>query len=140
MLSDLLDFTDGNENWYGTLIAAFLTVAAGAALAQANTGARHGLSRPQAFLLTVLIWVVGPAFGALPFVFGAPGAGFTDAFFEAMSGLTTTGASVFTNLEEAPRGMLLWRAMMQWYGGLGIVIVAMVFLPAMKIGGMQIFQ
>jgi trk system potassium uptake protein len=140
LLPALLDYSDGHENWYGTLIAAFLTVAAGAALAQANTGARHGLSRQQAFLLTVLIWVVGPTFGALPFVFAAPGASFTDAFFEAISGLTTTGASVFTDLEEAPRGMLLWRAMMQWYGGLGIVIVAMVFLPAMKIGGMQFFQ
>ena len=140
LLPALIDFSDGHENWYGTLIAAILTVAAGAALAQANTGARHGLSRQQAFLLTVLIWVVGPAFGALPFIFGAPAATFTDAFFEAMSGLTTTGSTVFTGLDEAPRGMLLWRAMMQWYGGLGIVIVAMVFLPAMKIGGMQFFQ
>lgn len=140
LLPALLDFADGNDNWYGTLIAAFLTVAAGAALAQANTGARRGLSRQQAFLLTVLIWVVGPAFGTLPFIFGASTASFTDAFFEAMSGLTTTGATVFTGLDEAPRGMLLWRAMMQWYGGLGIVIVAMVFLPAMKIGGMQFFQ
>jgi trk system potassium uptake protein TrkH len=115
-------------------------VAAGPALAPAHVGARRGLSRQQAFLLTVLIWVVGPLFGALPFVFGAPSASYTDAFFEAMSGLTTTGASVFTGLDEMPRGMLLWRAMMQWYGGLGIVIVAMVFLPAMKIGGMQFFQ
>ena len=140
LLPALVDYMDGNENWYGTLIAAFLTAAAGAALAQANVGARRGLSRQQAFLLTVLIWVVGPTFGALPFVFGAPAASFTDGFFEAMSGLTTTGASVFTGLDEMPRGILLWRAMMQWYGGLGIVIVAMVFLPAMKIGGMQFFQ
>ncbi len=136
----LLDLADGHRNWHGLVIAALLTVAAGAALAIANVGARQGLSRQQAFLLTVLIWVVGPLFGALPFVFGAPFAGYTDAFFEAMSGVTTTGATVFTELEQKPRGMLLWRAMMQWYGGLGIVIVAMVFLPAMKIGGMQFFQ
>ncbi len=140
LLPALIDFVDGNPNWNGLVIAAFLTMAAGAALAQANVGARHGLSRQQAFLLTVLIWVVGPLFGAFPFVFGAPNASYTDAFFEAMSGVTTTGATVFTELEQQPRGMLLWRAMMQWYGGLGIVIVAMVFLPAMKIGGMQFFQ
>src|SRR5690606_3917556 len=98
-------------------------------------------TRPQAFLLTVLIWVVLPLFGALPFYFGEPlEAGLTDAFFEAMSGMTTTGATVFTDLDEAPRGMLLWRSMLQWYGGLGIVIVAIVFLPVMRIGGMQFFQ
>lgn len=142
LLPAALDYLDGSANWYGMLIAAFLTVAAGAALAQANVGARqgHGLSRQQAFMLTTLIWAVGPLFGALPFVLGAPSASYTDAFFEAMSALTTTGASVFLDLEDQPRGMLLWRAMMQWYGGLGIVIVAMVFLPAMKIGGMQFFQ
>jgi trk system potassium uptake protein TrkH len=98
------------------------------------------LTRQQAFLLTVLLWVILPLFGALPFVFGAPGADFTDAYFEAMSGLTTTGATVFTGLDDAPRGMLLWRALLQWYGGLGIVIVAIVFLPAMRIGGMQFFR
>ena len=141
LLPAALDYADGNPNWYGMVIAAFLTVAAGAALAQATAGERGpGLTRHQAFLLTVLIWVIGPIFAALPFVFGAPFASFTDAFFEAMSGLTTTGATVFTGLEEAPRGMLLWRAMMQWYGGVGIVIVAMVFLPVLKVGGMQFFQ
>jgi len=137
----LLDLADGSENWRGMALAAFLTTSAGAA--GAILGQRRldgGLGRQQAFLLTVLIWWVLPLFGALPFVFGAPGASYTDAFFEAMSGLTTTGATVFTGLDEAPRGMLLWRALLQWYGGLGIVVVAMVFLPALKIGGMQFFR
>ena len=74
-----------------------------------------------------------PVFGALPFVFAAPHAGYTDAFFEAMSGLTTTGATVFEDLDTAPRGMLLWRAMLQWFGGVGIVVVAMVFLQAIAV-------
>ena len=137
----LLDWLDGSPNWQGMLIAGFLTAAGGGALAQVTAGqGGAGLTRHQAFLLTVLIWVVLPLFGALPFVFGAPLASFTDAFFEAMSGLTTTGATVFTELDAAPRGMLLWRAMLQWYGGVGIVIVAIVFLPVLRVGGMQFFQ
>jgi trk system potassium uptake protein len=137
----LLDAADGDPNWLGMTIAGLLTISGGAALAllTASQGG-GGLTRHQAFLLTVLIWVVLPLFGTLPFVFGAPLASFTDAFFESMSGFTTTGSTVFTGLDNAPRGMLLWRSVLQWYGGLGIVIVAMVFLPALRVGGMQFFQ
>lgn len=137
----LLEVMDDSGNTDGFVLAAFLTLAAGLAMTlitrQGETG---GLTRPQAFMLTVLVWVVLPVFGALPFVFGAPAANYTDAYFEAMSGLTTTGATVFSSLDEAPRGMLLWRALLQWYGGVGIVIVAIVFLPMMRIGGMQFFR
>lgn len=145
LLPALIDIYDGSPNRGGMVIAALLTMAGGAALAQLTSGAaaggeRHPLRRRQAFLLTVLIWLVLPMFGALPFILGAPLAGITDAFFESMSGMTTTGATVFINLDDAPRGMLLWRSMLQWYGGLGIVIVAIVFLPALRIGGMQFFR
>ena len=91
-------------------------------------------------MLTVAVWTILPAFGALPFVTGAPHVSYTDAYFEAMSGMTTTGSTVFSGLDAMPRGMLLWRAMLQWFGGLGIVIVAIIFLPAMRIGGMQFFH
>ncbi len=141
LASVLLDVIDANGNARGVALAAFLTLAGGLALFLINRQPDvRGLSRPQAFLLTVLIWLVLPVFGALPFVLGAPGASYTDAFFEAMSGMTTTGSTVFTGLDQAPRGMLLWRALLQWYGGLGIVIVAIVFLPAMRVGGMQFFR
>ena len=136
-----LDLVDESRGWAGFVVAAFATIAAGAALTVlTRREGQAGLTRRQAILLTVLVWVVLPIFGALPFVFSAPQASYTDAFFEAMSGLTTTGATVFDNLDEAPRGMLLWRAMLQWFGGVGIVVVAMVFLPALKIGGMQFFR
>ncbi len=137
----LLEVMDNSGNTDGFVLAAFLTLAAGLAMTLiTGQGEAGGLTRPQAFMLTVLVWVVLPVFGALPFVFGAPAANYTDAYFEAMSGLTTTGATVFSSLEEAPRGMLLWRALLQWYGGVGIVIVAIVFLPMMRIGGMQFFR
>ncbi|MDH3665506.1 MAG: TrkH family potassium uptake protein [Paracoccaceae bacterium] len=141
MVPFLLDIADQNGNAGGFVLAAFLTLTAGLALTLiTRTSDGGGLTRPQAFLLTVIVWVILPIFGALPFVFGAPAASYTDAYFEAMSGLTTTGATVFFDLDEAPRGMLLWRALLQWFGGVGIVIVAIVFLPMMRIGGMQFFR
>ncbi|MEM7061163.1 MAG: TrkH family potassium uptake protein [Pseudomonadota bacterium] len=137
----ILDLVDEHPSWRGMLIAAFLTFVAGLALTLLTSRDREaGMTRHQAILLTVLVWVVLPIFGALPFVFAEPKAAYTDAFFEAMSGLTTTGATVFEDLDEAARGMLLWRAMLQWFGGVGIVVVAMVFLPVLKIGGMQFFR
>jgi trk system potassium uptake protein len=121
--------------------AAILTIVAGSttALACANSGdGRIGVQ--ESFLLATLVWAVFPFFGALPFMMGSPHANFTDAFFEAMSALTTTGATVFIGLETLPPGVLLWRGMLQWFGGLGIIIVAMIFLPTLKVGGMQIFR
>ncbi|MEM6487773.1 MAG: TrkH family potassium uptake protein [Pseudomonadota bacterium] len=107
---------------------------------RAGPGERPGLDRRQAFLLTVLVWAVLPVFGALPFTIGHPNAAYVNAYFEAMSGLTTTGATVMTGLNTAPDGMLLWRGMLQWFGGVGIVVFAIVFLPALRIGGMQFFR
>ena len=81
-----------------------------------------------------------PLFGALPFLIGATEATTVDAIFEAMSGMTTTGSTVFVRLEDLPPGLLLWRSMLQWFGGVGIIVVAMVFLPELRVGGMQIFR
>ena len=121
--------------------SAMLTLVVGvAAFLACGKPASRKLSIQQSFLLAGGIWIVFPFFGALPFMFGEPYAGFTDAFFEAMSALTTTGATVFTGLEHLPPGTLLWRGMMQWFGGLGILVVAMVFLPTLRVGGMQLFR
>ena len=75
-----------------------------------------------------------------PFILGEPNTRFTDAFFEAMSGFTTTGSTILESLDKLPRGLLLWRGLMQWFGGIGVVVVAMVFLPVLRVGGMQIFR
>ncbi|HEX9857997.1 MAG TPA: potassium transporter TrkG, partial [Paracoccaceae bacterium] len=99
-----------------------------------------GLSTRLAFLLTFGIWVVLPLFGALPFMIGAPGLGFTDAYFESVSGITTTGSTVIFGLDDLPAGMNLWRGMLNWIGGLGIAFIAMIFLPVMRVGGMQFFR
>ncbi len=136
-----LDALRGDPNWQSFFAAGVLTTGTGGLVALAcRNGVGPGLSMQQTFLLTTGVWVVLPLFGALPFMFGVPEASFTDALFEAMSGMTTTGTTVFAGLDGMPRGTLMWRAILQWLGGLGIVIVAMVFLPVMKVGGMQFFR
>jgi len=136
-----VDLIAGNGHWPAFFEAAVLTSLIGtlAALACAN-GVKARLSIQQTFLITTLVWLTLPIFGALPFILGAPGARPVDAFFEAMSGLTTTGSTVFTGLDRLPEGILLWRSMLQWFGGVGIIVFAMVFLPELRVGGMQIFR
>lgn len=122
-------------------VSAVITCLTGVLLALACSNATRGrLSLQQTFLLTSSVWLALPIFGALPFYFGATQASVVDAVFEAMSGLTTTGSTVFTGLEALPKGLLLWRSMLQWFGGIGIIVVAMVFLPELRVGGMQIFR
>lgn len=94
----------------------------------------------ETFILTVSSWTAISLFASLPFILSSAAPTFTDAFFESISGLTTTGATVFTDLDYAPPGILLWRALLQWLGGIGIVVMAMTILPALKIGGMQLFR
>jgi len=136
-----LDLRAGNGNWTAFLESAAISVGVGGltALACAN-GARERLSLQQIFLLTTGVWAVAPLFGALPLVIGAPEVRFVDGFFEAMSGMTTTGSTVLSGLDALPQGTLMWRGMLQWFGGVGIVVVAMVFLPELGVGGMQIFR
>ncbi|MEI4471601.1 TrkH family potassium uptake protein [Frigidibacter sp. MR17.24] len=136
-----VDIADGSPNWSAFLESAIITLAAGACLAiSCRNAARTALSLRQSFLLTTGIWLTVPLFGALPLMAGAPGLSFTNAYFEAMSGVTTTGATVIEGIDALPRGANLWRGLLQWLGGLGIVIVAMIFLPVMRVGGMQFFR
>ena len=137
----LVDLAEGQGHWRVFMQAGLITTLSGSmiALACAN-GVKEGLSIQQTFLLTTFVWVTLPLFGALPFMLGGTESTFTNAFFEAMSGLTTTGATVLSGLEELPKGLLIWRGILQWLGGIGIIVVAMVFLPELRVGGMQIFK
>lgn len=137
----IVDYTYGNGNGPAFLESAIISILAGTmiALASAN-GVSKRLSLQQTFLLTSGVWVALPIFGALPFYIGATQSSLVDAMFEAMSGITTTGSTVLTQLDTLPEGLLLWRSMLQWFGGIGIIVVAMVFLPELRIGGMQVFR
>ncbi|MEM1074556.1 MAG: TrkH family potassium uptake protein [Pseudomonadota bacterium] len=137
----IIDLAEGRGHWPAFLQSTIFTTLTGGlvALACAN-GVKEGLTIQQTFILTTGVWVALPLFGAIPFVLGDTEARYVDAFFEAMSGLTTTGSTVFSGLETLPKGLLLWRGILQWLGGIGIIVVAMVFLPELRVGGMQIFK
>ena len=98
------------------------------------------LNLPQAFLLTALSWLSIAVFGSLPFMFSDLDLNLTDAFFESMSGITTTGSTVIINLDIAPKSILFWRAILQWLGGIGIIVMAITLMPIMNVGGMQLFK
>ncbi|MFT4149665.1 MAG: TrkH family potassium uptake protein [Paracoccaceae bacterium] len=141
LLPMAMDWWVGNGHWRVYLQCGLLLVIGGGLTALAcASGTGRGLNLQQIFVLTTGVWVVLPLVGALPLMAGEPYLGFTDAYFEAMSGMTTTGTTVITGIENLPPGVNLWRCILQWVGGLGIVIVAMLFLPVMKVGGMQFFR
>lgn len=131
----------GDGHWQVFAGLGFAVALLGLLSAIATGGnADRAMTIRQGFLLTAGAWLVVPALGALPFMLGEPGLGLTDAVFEAMSGVTTTGTTAIEGLDALPAGVNLWRAMLQWMGGLGIVVVAVAFLPAMRVGGMQFFR
>lgn len=136
-----IDWRAGLENGADFLESAIITGAVGILLSVATSnGLAGGLNARQAYLMTAMIWGFVPLFGALPFMLGAPGLSFTHAYFEAVSGITTTGSTVIIGLEHLPPGMNLWRGMLNSLGGLGIAFVAMIFLPVLRVGGMQYFK
>ncbi len=141
VLPMLVDLVEGRGHWAVFAESAILTILIGGLVAlSCRNGVREGLTIQQTFLLTTGVWVTLPFFGALPFLLGDTDSRVVDAVFEAMSGLTTTGSTVLAGLDALPKGILLWRGLMQWLGGIGIIVVAMVFLPELRVGGMQIFR
>ncbi|MDN5787123.1 TrkH family potassium uptake protein, partial [Pseudorhodobacter sp.] len=137
----IIDMRAGIANGQRILEAAIFTALFGACVVLSTRNTTKGnLSVKQAYLLTTGIWVITPLFGALPFYLGEPHLRFSHAYFEAVSGITTTGATVISGLDYLPVGMNLWRGMLNWLGGLGIAFIAMIFLPLMRVGGMQFFR
>lgn len=139
ILPALVDLADGNGDWRAFFTAAIFTFFVGGLLVLMTYDDRPvTLSIKDAFLLTTMSWIVLCAFGAIPFI--GLGLSYTDAFFETMSGLTTTGSTVLTKLDSLPRGVLLWRALLNGMGGIGIIVVALLILPFLRVGGMQLFH
>ena len=140
LLPVIVDLAADNRDWIVFAAASMLTTLIGLCLFASTRGTQKVLSTRQALLMTVVSWVGLVAFGALPFVWSGVVPSYTDAFFEAMSGLTTTGATVIADLDNAPPGILFWRGLLQWLGGLGIIVMAIAVLPMLQIGGMQLFK
>ncbi len=140
MIPALYDLAVGNDDWQIFAASATLTLFVGIGLAFANRGRTENFTIKQAFLLTNIAWISLTAFGAFPFAWSQLDVSYTDAFFESMSGITTTGATILTDLNNAPPGILLWRGLLQWLGGLGIIVMAISILPILQVGGMQLFR
>ena len=120
--------------------ASIVTIIFGTLFSLSNLDHEKKLNLQQAFLLTTLSWLSIAIFGSLPFIFSNLNFSFTNAFFESMSGITTTGSTIISNLESMPKGILLWRAILQWLGGIGIIVMAITLMPIMNVGGMQLFK
>ncbi len=120
--------------------AGIITIIFGVLFFLSNLNHEKKLNLQQAFLLTSLSWISIAIFGSLPFIFSNLELSVTDAIFESMSGITTTGSTIITNLNDSPKAILFWRAILQWLGGIGIIVMAITLMPIMNVGGMQLFK
>ena len=129
-----------DEGSHSFISASFVTIFIGILFILANLEKEFKLNLRQTFLFSSLAWVTVAVFGSLPFLLSTQNFSFSEAFFESMSGITTTGATIISDLDNSPKSILLWRAIMQWLGGIGIVVMAITILPLLKVGGMQLFK
>tara|TARA_B100001996_G_scaffold382883_1_gene376123 strand:+ start:90 stop:1538 length:1449 start_codon:yes stop_codon:yes gene_type:complete len=128
------------ENSHSFLSSAFVTIFIGILFILSNLEKNHKLNLQQTFLFSTLAWVAIAIFGSLPFLLSTLNLSISESFFESMSGITTTGSTIISNLDGSPKSILLWRAIMQWLGGIGIIVMAITVLPLLKVGGMQLFK
>ncbi|MEC7136961.1 MAG: TrkH family potassium uptake protein [Pseudomonadota bacterium] len=128
------------ESSHSFISSSFVTIFIGILCILANLEKDLKLNLRQTFLFSTFAWVTVAIFGSLPFLLSNQAFSFSDAFFESMSGITTTGATIISDLDNSPKSILLWRAIMQWLGGIGIVVMAITILPLLKVGGMQLFK
>ena len=141
MIPAFVDWFYGNNDWPAFVGSSLATLFVGAILFLSNRDSTtEHLELRQAFLLTNSAWISIALFGSLPFLFSEINMSLTDAIFESTSGITTTGATVINNLEATSHGILIWRALLQWLGGVGIIVMALAVLPMLSIGGMQLFK
>ena len=128
------------ESWQSYAVPILLYLIVGGSLVITNRNVELQISIKEAFVITVLSWILFSILCAIPFIYSQLELSVIDAVFESISGITTTGATILNNLDDAPRGILIWRALLQWLGGIGIIVIALVILPFLRIGGMQLFH
>ena len=129
-----------SESWQSYAVPILLYLIVGGSLVITNRNVELKISTKEAFIITSLSWILLSLLCAVPFIYTESGLSVVDSLFESMSGITTTGATILNNLDDLPKGILIWRALLQWLGGIGIVVIALVILPFLRIGGMQLFH
>ena len=140
LIPGFLDLAESNLNSTGFFVSSLFTFFIGISLILINRGGNNKIEIKGAFMLVVLSWLILSIFASLPFIASTGNLGVTDSFFEAVSGLTTTGSTIISDLENTSKGIILWRAILQWLGGIGIIVSAISILPNLGVGGMQLFR
>ena len=128
----ILSLAESDNDWPGFLVASLATLVSGGLLTLFLRSTAVRMRRREGYLLTSVVWILFSAFGMIPFIMSEPSLSVADAYFETMSGFTTTGATVITDVESYSRSILLWRSMIQWVGGLGIVLFILALLPSLN--------
>ena len=140
MIPMMVDLIYGNSDWDKFFLSGLITFFIGLVLYYSFKKKKIVIKIRQAFVLTIASWIIIALFASLPFIYTSANLNYTDAFFESISGITTTGATVIKNLDELNNGILIWRSLLQWFGGIGIIVLAMAILPTLQIGGMQLMH
>ncbi len=140
LLPALIDYLDGSQDYVAFLACALGTLFVGAGLAIATNDKQQRISQNETLLLLPITWAIACLVCALPLMLSDLHLSFTDAVFEAVSGLTNSGSTVIVGLDAAPRGVLFWRFLLMWIGGFGVVTIAVLALPFLRIGGLQLFS
>ncbi len=130
----------GESDYHVYLLTAAFLIMGGALTIFACRNRKSTMSRQDSYIVVLLMWIIFALFGLIPYLWGGHLSTFSDAFFESVSGITTTGATLMPNLEQSSHGILLWRSLTQWLGGMGIITLSLILLPAMGVGGMQLFN
>ncbi|UXM94940.1 TrkH family potassium uptake protein [Bartonella sp. HY329] len=140
LLPALADIRQGNDDWQVFIYASLLTFMVATLVLVSTHGATARFSTRLGFLLTASLWVTACFLGALPIFFSHLPISFAQAIFESVSGVTTTGATVLADLDVKPAGILLWRSLLCWIGGIGFIGLALLLLPSLRVGGVQLFH
>lgn len=135
-----VDIIYNNKDWEVFVLSSAIAIFLGGLMSIPTRDVGENLNKRELLILIPLAWITMPSIATLPIYTSELGLSFTDAYFESLSGMTTTGATILSNLDNAPPGILLWRSILQWMGGIGIVIMASGLLPIAQVGGMQLLQ
>jgi len=139
LLATLVSFIYKDGVGFQMLYAALVTIILGAATMLLTKNHRKEIQKREGYIIVTFGWIFMSLAGTLPYVFTGAISGFTNIFFETISGYTTTGASILSDIESLPKGVLFWRSITHWIGGMGIIVLAIAILPLLGIGGMQLF-
>ncbi|MFO7939474.1 MAG: TrkH family potassium uptake protein [Bacteroidales bacterium] len=139
LLSALVAWSYDGYDFRALLLSAFISAGFGGILWVTTKNAKKTIAKREGYIIVSLVWIIFSLFGALPFIMSGAIPSYTDAFFETISGFTTTGASILDDIEALPKGLLFWRSLTQWLGGMGIIVLSLAILPIFGFGGMQLF-